>query len=156
NGYRCFRCAQAAAIDQHNANIAARIEDNNRGAVMMGVLSGFKYRVEFHCTECKEELDTRPGLFRFRLPPPTIACQKCGHAYVVKFAQRTLWLYRLIFKVAFLLAVLLRVPALRTAIPGGVPDVAVQLLLDFGIALAAATVLCVPAALLSGRKKPAA
>jgi DNA-directed RNA polymerase subunit RPC12/RpoP len=152
DGARCFRCSQAAAIDQHNANSAAQLEGHNRTVVAM---SGWQFwNVEFHCAQCNTELDGAPGLFSLSLPPPTIACPKCGRAFVLTFWHRARWLSSVILRVGFLVVLAIRHQALRDALPRAV-DVAVQLLLSFGIALGIAVVLTLPAVLLMRRRPPA-
>ena len=154
DGYRCFRCSQAAAIDQHNANIAAQLESHNRGVIVMG---GFKFwNLEFHCTHCNAELAGAPGLFSVSLPPAEIACQKCGRAFTLTFWYRARWLYSVVAKLAFIVIVALRYKPLRDAIPKGGVEIAGQLLFDFAGALILAMVLTIPVVLLTGRKKPAA
>jgi len=154
DGYRCFRCSQAAAIDQHNANIAAQLESHNRSVLVMG---GFKFwNLEFHCTHCNAELPGAPGVFSFSLPPAAIACAKCGRGFTLTFWHRARWLYSVVAKLAFVVVVALRYQALRDAIPKGGVEIAGQLLFDFAAALILATVLTIPIVLLTGRKKPAA
>jgi hypothetical protein len=153
DGPRCFRCSQAAAIDQHNANTAAQLESHNRTVAAMS--GGQFWSLEFHCAQCNTELDGAPGLFSVSLPPPTIACPKCGRAFVVTFWHRARWLSSVILKVAFLVVLAVRHQALRDALPKAV-DVAVQLLLSFGISLGIAILLTIPVVLVLGRRPPTA
>ena len=155
DGPRCFRCSQAAAIDQANANIAAQLESHNRSVIMMG---GFKFwNLEFHCTHCNTEIPGAPGLFSVSLPPASLACAKCGRNFTLTFWHRARWLYSVVAKLAFVVVVALRYQPLRDAISkGGGVEIAGQVLFDFAGALILAMVLTIPVVLLTGRKKPAA
>jgi hypothetical protein len=154
DGYRCFRCSQAAAIDQHHANVKEQLASHNRSVIAMG---GFRFwNLEFHCTHCNEEIDGSPRLFSVKLPPARIACGKCGQEFGVTFWHGARWIYSVVAKLAFLAVVAIRYADLRAAIPKGAADILAQVAMSFGIALAIATVLTIPVALVTGRKKPAA
>ena len=154
DGPRCFRCSQAAAIDQHHANSAAQLESHNRAVIMMG---GFKFwSLEFHCTGCDAEVDGSPGPFGIALPPETIACEKCGRAFVLSFWHRARWLYSVIAKLAFLVVLAVRWRDVRDAMPRGWAVVVAEVALSFGIAMGVAIVLTIPVVLATRRKKPSA
>ena len=154
NGYRCFRCSQAAAIAQHERNRAEALRSHNKTVV---AFSGFRFwNLTFHCTHCNTELDSRPGLLTISRPPAEIRCEKCDAAYKVDFWQRAQWWSSSLLKLAFPIVVAIRYGRLRAAISAGSgKEIAMTLFFDLVIATIAALVLAVPTAIASSGRQTA-
>lgn len=156
SGPRCFRCSQTAAIAQHEHNRTEAIRSHNKAVGAFAFLSFRFWSLEFHCSECDEELDTGPGIFSISRPPAQIRCEKCGGAHAVDFWHRARWWASSLFKVCLPIIVAIRYRSLRAAIAtGSGSEIATTLFFDVAIACIAGIVLAIPAAFVPGDKQAA-
>jgi hypothetical protein len=147
DGYRCFRCSQKAEIQASEVERAHAIDSHNRTVL---AFSGLRFwRLEFHCSECNQELPRGPGVFSVARPPVSLRCGKCGATMALSLTQRASWMFSIIFRLAFVAVAIARWSSFPRAFAAGTAVAVIEaVLVPLVIGFVAAIVLAVPAALL--------